>query len=47
VAGLVVDLGPVPVMFAAGGAILFGFSLLGAAWGVAGRMTYAAVEVEA
>lgn len=46
-AGLVVDLGAVPVMFAAGGAILFGASLLGVAWGVAGRMTYAAVEVEA
>lgn len=46
-AGLVVDLGAVPVMFATGGAILFGASLLGVAWGVAGRMTYAAVEVEA
>ena len=47
VAGLVVDLGAVPVMFATGGAILFGASLLGVAWGVAGRMTYAPVEVEA
>jgi MFS family permease len=47
VAGLVVDLGAVPVMFATGGAILFGASLLGVAWGVAGRMAYAAVEVEA
>ena len=46
-AGLIVDIGAVPVMFAAGGAILFGASLLGVAWGVAGRMTYAAVEVEA
>ena len=46
-AGLIVDIGAVPVTFAAGGAILFGASLLGVAWGVAGRMTYAAVEVEA
>ena len=34
-------------MFAVGGAILVGASLLGFAWGVAGRMTYAPVEVEA
>ncbi len=46
-AGLIVDVGAVPVMFAAGGAILFGASLLGVAWGVAARMTYATVEVEA
>lgn len=46
-AGLVVDVGAVPVMFAAGGAILVGASLLGVAWGVAGHMTYATVEVEA
>ncbi len=46
-AGLVVDLGAVPLMFAAGGAILLSASLLGFAWGVAGHMTYAPVEVEA
>lgn len=47
VAGLVVDLGAVAVMFAIGGAIMAAAALLGFAWGVAGRMTYAPVEVEA
>jgi MFS family permease len=46
-AGLIVDVGPVPVMFGAAGAIVVAASLLGFAWGVAGRMTYAPVEVEA
>lgn len=46
-AGLVVDLGAVPIMFATGGAILLGVSLLGFAWGVAGHMTYAPIEAEA
>lgn len=43
-AGLIVDLGAVPMMFAAGGAIMVGASLIGFAWGVAGRMTYEPIE---
>ena len=46
-AGLIVDVGPVPVMFAGAGAIVVVASLLGFAWGVPGRMTYAPIEVEA
>ncbi len=46
-AGVVVDLGAVPVMFGIAGAIVVGASLLGLAWGVAGRMTYAPATAEA
>ena len=46
-AGLVVDFGPVPLMFGAAGAIVIVASLAGLAAGVAGRMTYAPVEEEA
>ncbi len=46
-AGIVVDLGAVPVMFAIAGAIVAGASLLGFAWGVAGRMTYAPAAADA
>jgi len=40
-AGLIVDVGPVPLMFAGAGAIVIAASLAGLASGVAGRMTYA------
>jgi MFS family permease len=43
-AGAIVDLGAVPLMFAVSGAIVVSASLLGFAWGVAGRMTYAPAE---
>ncbi len=43
-AGLIVDVGPVPVMFAGAGAIVVVASLLGFAWGVAGQMSYAPAE---
>ena len=46
-AGVVVDLGAVPVMFGIAGAIVVGASLLGLAWGVAGRMTYAPSTADA
>jgi MFS family permease len=46
-AGIVVDLGAVPVMFGIAGAIVAGASLLGFAWGVAGRMTYATAASDA
>ncbi|MEO8638973.1 MAG: MFS transporter [Chloroflexota bacterium] len=41
IAGAIVDLGAVTIMFATAGAIVVVASLLGFAWGVAGRMTYA------
>lgn len=46
-AGIVVDLGAVSVMFGVAGAVLVGASLLGFAWGVAGRMTYAPSTADA
>ncbi len=46
-AGAIVDFGAVAVMYAVAGAIVVAASFLGLAWGVAGRMTYAPVEVEA
>ena len=46
-AGLIVDVGPVPLMFAVAGAIVVVASLAGFASGVAGQMTYAAEAEEA
>ncbi len=46
-AGLIVDVGPVPLMFGAAGAIVIVSSLAGIAAGVPARMTYAPVEEEA
>ena len=46
-AGIVVDLGAVPVMYAIAGTIGAGASMLGFAWGVAGRMTYAPATTDA
>lgn len=46
-AGAIVDFGAVAVMYAVAGAIVVAASFLGLAWGVAGQMTYAPVEVEA
>jgi MFS family permease len=46
-AGLIVDVGPVPLMFGAAGAIVIVASLVGLASGVAGRMTYAPPSEEA
>jgi MFS family permease len=44
-AGLIIDLGAATVMFAVAGAIVAGTALIGFASGVAGRMTYAPIEV--
>jgi MFS family permease len=46
-AGLIVDVGPVPLMFGTAGAIVVVASLAGFAAGVAGRMTYAPETEEA
>ena len=46
-AGVIVDFGPVPLMFGVAGAIVIGASLVALASGVAGRMTYAPIEEEA
>lgn len=43
-AGLIVDIGPVPVMFGVAGAIVVGASLAAFASGVAGQMSYAPVD---
>ncbi|MGZ8562185.1 MAG: hypothetical protein ACXWWU_01035, partial [Candidatus Limnocylindria bacterium] len=45
-AGAIVDFGAVAVMYAVAGAIVVAASILGLAWGVAGQMTYAPVEIE-
>jgi uncharacterized membrane protein len=44
-AGAIVDVGPVPLMFGVAGAIVVAASMAGFAAGVAGRMTYAPIEV--
>ena len=44
-AGVIIDLGAATVMFAVAGAIVAGTALIGFASGVAGRMTYAPIEV--
>ena len=46
-AGAIVDLGPIPLMFGVAGAIVVAASLAGFASGVAGRMAYAPLEEEA
>jgi MFS family permease len=46
-AGAIVDLGPIPLMFGVAGAIVIAASLAGFASGVAGRMAYAPIEEEA
>jgi len=46
-AGAVVDLGPVPLMFGVAGAIVVAASLVGFASGAAGRITYADAEAAA
>ena len=43
-AGAIVDVGPVPLMFGVAGGIVVAASLAGFAAGVAGRMTYAPIE---
>jgi predicted MFS family arabinose efflux permease len=44
-AGVIIDLGAATVMFAVAGAIVAGTALIGFASGVAGRMSYAPIEV--
>jgi MFS family permease len=46
-AGAIVDFGAVAVMYGIAGAIVVGAALLGLAWGVAGRMTYATAASDA